>query len=136
MRRYAVRFREGKKVRLVDPVEERALLEIDYDALLNDGRAVRVNLTAAGRCVLVYLLAQPGVYVTGGGSRYNEYMSREYASRGFREPNMIHISGRKFREVMARPMGTLKGRAGNIRYLMESEIESADDDAFGRLLGD
>jgi len=135
IRRYLVSFSSPTSVKISDPLKRQHVADMPFDQLLADPHVKRISLNNTGRGLMIYLLAYPGIYVTGGGSQYNSDLSYAYSKHGFRSPLLTYINQNTFIANRMRPAGLLRSKKGVIYNILEdNNISTTYDLRFGNLV--
>ena len=102
------------------------------DEILNDERAYKFSLNAGSRGALLYAISIPGVYVTGGGSTYNEKLLNYWKNKSFPRPSLTYISTDGFSEMSKRLAIDLPSKVENIKEVLENaqNIKNSSDPLF------
>ena len=123
------------KVQMIDMRARKTVFTGKFEDVVSSERFYSFSLNASSRAFLTYLMAYDGVNVTGGGSTYNNAMSRFYTQRGFPQPVITCIIDPDFEAIKLSPLGRLFGSKENIVRVIENpETITRTDSGFGQIL--
>lgn len=107
-------FLDGANAILRDMQTNNFVLNASFASLLEDGRAQQFALNAGSRAAMVYAMSIPGVYITGGGSTYNDGVIARWRELGYPLPIMAHIQNPVFVEKSSRLAWDLPSKSQDI----------------------
>lgn len=135
-RRYFVQCK-GENAHILNPLNCEIVASTSLTDLLKDPRVYRLSLDASSRAALGYALTSNGVTITGGGSTYNECVSRTLVEQGFPQPLIAYISQFDFAVSKGQSFAKLLGKQNVVKNIIDNykTIRNTDSAEFAKLVG-